>query len=152
MRDVLEPFAIATHILQASHTRLDHVLTTLGTLHHEFSNPSWRVRKLDMLSDRAIQTISTRFARAEQAIFIFAVFVNPWLRADIFEGGAITLQRLYTIALQLCRRFYHTNDEEVGPDFVRAFTDYYLRRGDFVDGEDGMGLDVARVLYGNVRD
>ncbi|KAI0027055.1 ribonuclease H-like domain-containing protein, partial [Vararia minispora EC-137] len=134
LRDVFELFAIATHIYQAPSATLCHVLTTLGTLHHAFShehNPSWHERGL--------------------SLYIYTVFINPWLRADIFAGGVITRITLFQIADRLCRRFY--GNIEMDTKFVRAFDNYYQRQGEFADGVGGMNLALFGQAYrtANVR-
>jgi hypothetical protein len=70
---VLEPLAIAANITQAAHTWLDHVLLTLGNLLHIYSNPM-----LDSQIHGAILgSLKKHWAKANQDMFILAVFLNP---------------------------------------------------------------------------
>ena len=63
----LEPLAIASNVTQAEHTRLDHVLITLGNL--------FRIYDGMAESDEEIQvgiqaSLETRWAKADQDPFI----------------------------------------------------------------------------------
>jgi hypothetical protein len=61
--------------MQATHTRLDHVLLTLGNLFCIYSNP-----ELDTEVHTVIHaSLERRWAKADQDVFVMAVFLNPYV-------------------------------------------------------------------------
>ncbi|KIM35265.1 hypothetical protein M413DRAFT_79560, partial [Hebeloma cylindrosporum] len=72
---VLEPLAIAANVSQASHTRLDHILLTLGNLFRQYSY-----------------------------VFIVAVFLNPYIRGKLFRREFLMDAQLYSMVERVYER------------------------------------------------
>jgi hypothetical protein len=66
---ILEPLAIATNITQAPHTRLDHVLLTLGNLYRIYSTLEFD----DEVCTAILASLEKWRAKADQGVFILAV-------------------------------------------------------------------------------
>ena len=122
----MEPLAIAANVSQAPTTRLDHILVELGRLYHQYAtytlDPAVRQCVLDSLE--------CRWSKADQDPFILAVFLNPFLRACLFNPRNTSLNRssIYGIVKRVFRCvFRRDNDLELH----EAFMDYYEGRGEF---------------------
>jgi hypothetical protein len=130
----LEPLAIAANITQASNTRLYHVLTTLGNLYRIYSN-------LDQIEDsdvrnKVLASLEKRWAAADQAPFVAAVLLNPFLRGDFF-GRDIALTPI-GLCNMLKRLQFRVFKVEADADFQAAFMDYYNKREEFTPVAMGM--------------
>ncbi|KAH9062149.1 hypothetical protein EDB87DRAFT_1560081, partial [Lactarius vividus] len=118
--------AIAANITQASTTRLDHVLTTLGNLYRIYSDAQLE----DAVQTKVLASLEKRWAAANQDPFIAAVVLNPFLRGTCFSREDVTLtpiglcnmlKRLH-LRIFRCEADYH---------FQSAFMDYYNCRVEF---------------------
>jgi hypothetical protein len=122
----LEPLAIAANVSQAPTTRLDHILVELGRLYHTFSvyalNPAVR--------QCVLESLERRWAKCDQDPFILAVFLNPFIRARLFNSQNTSLNRssLYSIVKRVFRRVFR-RDNDLG--LYEAFLDYYSSRNEF---------------------
>ncbi|GJE84312.1 hypothetical protein PsYK624_003880 [Phanerochaete sordida] len=135
VKTYLEPLAIAANVTQASHTRLDHVLITLGKLFHAFSDP-----KIDpAVSAKVHGSMERRWSRADQDLYILAVFFNPYIRSSCFATEYLPSATLIDIAHRAFKRFFGC---EPDAGFRSALVDYIRRRAEFTD--QGMGLEGAR--------
>ncbi|KAH9065038.1 hypothetical protein EDB87DRAFT_1535818, partial [Lactarius vividus] len=83
----LHPLAIVANITQASTTRLDHVLTTLGNLYRIYSDAQLE----DAVQTKVLASLEKRWAAADQDPFIVAVVLNPFLRGTCFSREDVTL-------------------------------------------------------------
>jgi hypothetical protein len=137
---IYEPLAISTNILQASYTRLDHVLVTFGNLYALFLTFRSSNEELQSLADTVCTQVQKRFFNTDQDATIFAVFCNPYLRYDIFNGGSLSYQDLFMIANRLCYRFF--NGILPNSEFMETFYNYALRDGEFSD--ESMHLDLSK--------
>jgi hypothetical protein len=135
---ILEPLAIAANVTQAAHTRLDHVLLTLGNLFRVYSDPN-----LDpQIQTGILGSLEKRWAKADQDVFILAVFLNPYIRQQPFSHAALTHANIYEITARLFTRiFYRQPDLQ----FLKAFEDYFSDTGDF--SRRSMELDMMKGLY-----
>jgi hypothetical protein len=130
--------AIAANVTQAAHTRLDHVLLTLGNLFHIYSNPA-----LDSQIQVGIQgSLEKRWAKADQDVFILAVFLNPYIRRRAFSRVALTHAKIYEIAARLLTRIFN---QQPDLDFLKAFEDYFSDTANF--SSQSMALDMMKKLY-----
>lgn len=75
MKRHLEPLAYAANITQAAHCRLDEVILTFGFLYDKYSTLS---NAEDISVKEAVQkSLETRWAKADQAVFVAAVILHP---------------------------------------------------------------------------
>jgi hypothetical protein len=140
LKVIYEPLAISTNILQASHTRLDHVLVTLGNLYSIFSTfcATTDDPEIQAMANCVCIQIQKRFTSTDQDVAILAAFCNPYLRYDILREGCLSLQDVFQIANRLCRRFY----DNISPCtlFLDTFYAYVNRAGEFSDEAMHLGL------------
>jgi hypothetical protein len=135
----LEPLAIASNLTQAEHTRLDHVLLTLGNLYRIYNE----MDDTDSETKECIHaSLEKRWARADQDAFILAVFFNPYIRADLFNRKIIqfTPAGIYGIVKRMYKRVFR---EDPDFDLHSACMDYYKCREEFSD--EAMHLEVLEV-------
>ncbi len=114
------------NITQASTTRLNHVLTTLGNLYRIYSD----ARLEDAVRTKVLASLEKRWAAADQEPFIAAVVLNPFLRGTCFShaNGVLTPIGLYNILKRLHLRIFRC---EVDSYFHSAFMDYYNGRAEY---------------------
>lgn len=140
IHDILEPLAIANNVTQAGHTRLDHVLLTLGNLFHIYSNP-----KLDTaIRTKILASLEKRWSAADQDVFILAVLFNPYIRHQCFSRSALSHADLYDMAERVYKRVFQ-KDADVA--FLVGFTDYYNGEGEY--SHERMKLDLLKEKYNN---
>lgn len=141
MRAHLHPLAIATNILQASGTQLDHVTLMFGFLYKTFMDDSMEEAvRVGILTSLAKQWNKN----ADHDIFIMAVFLNPYIRARAFclDNPALVPALLYEMAQRSYTRiFEHAPDA----DFHIAFWDYMDWQRQF--SVRRMGLDEFEKTY-----
>ncbi|KAI0349246.1 hypothetical protein OH77DRAFT_1594337, partial [Trametes cingulata] len=97
----LKPIAVATNILQASHTRLDHVLLTLGNLYRIYSTDESADGEV---RERMLLRLELRWKKGagkDQDLFILAVFFNPFIRGYCFNREAISSADIFNMATLL---------------------------------------------------
>ena len=141
----LEPLAIASNTTQAENTRLDHVLLTLGNLFHIYDNMDDADHDV---KDGIKASLEKRWAKADQDVFILAVFFNPYIRADLFSRKIIQLTPagMYGIVKRMYKRVFR---EEPEFGLHVACMDYYKCRSEFSD--DAMHLnDLEEAVKGKV--
>lgn len=135
IQKILEPLAIAANVSQASYTRLDHVLLTLGNLFRIYSQ---RVEGFDDdLRMGIIKSLEKRWKKADEDIFIVAVFLNPFIRDTLFNKEFLTEAQRYTIVERVYERVLRC---ESGLDFLQAFEDYKWSRREFSDSSMSLSL------------
>jgi hypothetical protein len=110
----LAPLTIAAHITQASSTRLDHVLLCLSNLYHIYSNmdaPNQEVGK------GLCASIEKRWAACDQDIFILAVFLNPYIHADLFNKSHLDLNpaSIISLVIRVWSRLFQQSPENAPP-------------------------------------
>ena len=112
------------------HTRLDHVLLTLGNLVRIYST---RTEAFDEdIRLGILKSLEKRWKKADQDIFVVAVFLNPFICATLFKKEFLTEAQLYTIVERVYVRVMRCSaDEDL--DFLQAFEDYKWSRGEFSD-------------------
>ncbi|CAE6515560.1 unnamed protein product [Rhizoctonia solani] len=136
----LAPLAIASHITQAASTRLDHVLLTLAHMYHVYSTMTPTETEIC----KAICTlIEKRWSACDQDICILAVFLNPFIRADLFPKSNIDFNpaSIFTLVLRVWARLFQQPLESAPSGLRRATIDYYGRKEEFSD--DRMHLKLA---------
>ncbi|EIW55395.1 uncharacterized protein TRAVEDRAFT_131744, partial [Trametes versicolor FP-101664 SS1] len=109
----LKPLAIATNILQASHTRLDHALLALANLFRIYSHGD-----------------TEKGAGKDQALFILAAFFNPYIRGYCFDRETLPPSELYELAERAFTRFYGC---EPDARFAEALVEYSQAKAEFTD-------------------
>jgi hypothetical protein len=137
MKTHLEPLAVATHIAQGASTRLDQILLTLANLYRIYSDMG------DLEEDVRVgirNSLEKRWAKADQDVFILAVFFNPYIRAHLFNTSIIQLTRagVYGIVRRVWCRLFRA--EEPHYELHSACTDYYNSEAEFAN--TAMHLDV----------
>jgi len=76
IQKILEPLAITANVAQALHTHLDHVLLMLGNLARIFSQNLEFDKDLHL---GILTSLEKRWKKADQDVFIMAVFLNPFI-------------------------------------------------------------------------
>lgn len=142
IQKILEPLAIAANVSQVAHTQLDHVLLTLGNLVY-----STQMEAFDEdIRLGILKSLEKRWKKADQDIFVVAVFLNPFIRATLFKKEFLTEAQLYTIVERVYVRVMRCSaDEDL--DFLQAFEDYKWSRGEFSD--DSMSLSLMKKKFAN---
>jgi hypothetical protein len=135
---ILEPLAIAANITQATHTRLDHVLLTLGNLFRIYSNPELDTEVRTVI----LASLERRWAKADQDVFIVAVFLNPYIRGRCFSRAALTEATLYNTTKRVFERIF---GQSADLDLLKAFTDYSRGQSEFSDEQ--MSLDMMAEMH-----
>jgi hypothetical protein len=138
IQSVLEPLAIAANVSQASHTRLDHVLLTLGNLFRQYSDTESTTFDED-LRLAVINSLEKRWKKTDQDGFIVAVFLNPYIQARLFKQQFLTEAQLYNIVERVYERIMRCR-ADLG--FMDAFEDYKRSRREFSD--DYMSLVLMK--------
>ena len=87
-------------------------------------------------------SLEKQWAKADQDVFILAVFLNPYIRRQPFSCVALTHANIYEIAVQLLTRIF---DQQPDLEFLKAFEDYMNDTSDF--SSQTMGLDMMKKLY-----
>jgi hypothetical protein len=139
IQKILEPLAIAANIAQASHTRLDHVLLMLGNLTRIFT------KNLEFDEDLQlgiIKSLEKRWKKADKDVFIAAVFLNPFIRASLFNKAALNDVDLHAVLEHVYERVMRCKADLT---FLAAFEDYRLRRAEFSD--ERMGLKLMKEKF-----
>ncbi|OSD05874.1 hypothetical protein PYCCODRAFT_1404696 [Trametes coccinea BRFM310] len=130
----LRPLAVATNILQARHTRMDHVLLTLGNLYRIYNTDDVEYD----VKERMLSRLELRWKKGagqEQDLFILAVFLNPYIRGYCFDREALPPSEVYGMATRAFLRFFGTTPNA---EFTDALVDYSQNTREFTD--DAMGL------------
>ncbi|KAF8956827.1 ribonuclease H-like domain-containing protein [Flammula alnicola] len=139
IQKILEPLAIAANVSQASHTRLDHVLLTLGNLVRIYSE---NTEFDEDMRTGIIKSLEKRWKKADQDIFIVAVFLNPFIRSDLFKRTALRESELYIIVERVYERLMRC---KATIPFLSAFEDYKRRQGEFSD--EAMSLNMMKQKF-----
>ncbi|EPQ50345.1 hypothetical protein GLOTRDRAFT_50634 [Gloeophyllum trabeum ATCC 11539] len=127
----IQPFAIAANVTQSAHCRLDEVLLTFAFLLKQFlelADPDDQ-----LIKEAVITSLETRWAKADQDVFVAAVVLNPFVKAGAFAqlhlfhnaGLMALLSRLWT-------RFYDTSPPEA---FQSEVLEYLSGTGKYEDME-----------------
>ncbi|KAI0628527.1 ribonuclease H-like domain-containing protein [Trametes polyzona] len=123
----LRPLAIATNILQASSTRLDHALLVFANLYRMYNcddvEPEVREKLLTRLEFRW-----KKAAGDDQDLFILAVFFNPYVRGHCFNREVLTTADIVALARSVFQQFYGRLPD---PEFTSALIDYSQAVGEF---------------------
>ncbi|KAG8723267.1 hypothetical protein FRC09_004049 [Ceratobasidium sp. 395] len=149
----LEPLTIAAHITEGASTRLDHVLLTFASLYRIYS----RMQNEDAtVGGELCGSLERRWTTVDQDPFIFAVFANPYVRADLFnkqsESGEFLCTGMLTLAIRLWKRLFNQSGD---PDsqFVKALSDYYTRNISSIFSDAHMNLAMLeRVAHAEGRE
>lgn len=91
-----------------------------------------------------VASIERRWGKTDQELFILAVFLNPYVRAQFFNTDHLNFMSLFHMARRAFRRLTKT-DLADDSGFLSAFTDYFNSSGDF--SRDAMWLDGFRELF-----
>lgn len=131
IKTYLEPLAIAANVTQASHTRLDHVLLTLGNLYRIF-NETLQGTPGSEVCAKVLGSLEIRWKKADQELYILAVFFNPYIRASCFRRHSLPLMSIVAMAQRAFKRFFGVDPDE---SFRRGLLDYARKAGEFSDEE-----------------
>lgn len=127
----LEPLAVAINITQASHCRLDEVLTTFGMLYKQFFTIYQSQPSSTLAANAVLASLARRWEKSDQDIFIVAVFLNPNLQCRLFHSqSGITIGHIYSLMRNLWERFYRT---PVPFSLFSSIQDYLGFTGHFKD-------------------
>lgn len=139
IQKILEPLAITANVAQASHTCLDHVLLMLGNFVHIFS------QNLEFDEDLCLGILASlekQWKKADQDVFITAMFLNPFIRGSLLNKASLTDIDLYAIL----ERVYECMMRRTADlDFLATFEDYQLKHAEFSD--ERMGLEVMKSRF-----
>ena len=131
MKAILEPLAIANNVTQATNTRIDHVVLTLGNLYRIYDNADLE----GPLRDRVLWSLLKRWKAADQDVFILSVVLHPWIRGHCLSKG-ISPMTLFNMANRVFTRlFEHMNE----------FTDFCDGLGKF--SNESMGLAMWKAKF-----
>lgn len=134
----LGPLTIAAHVTQGASTRLDHVLLTLANLYRLYSSLPER----DIEASRGLcASIEKRWAACDQDVFILAVFLNPYVRASLFNKSATNPASMVSLVLRVWARLFQQPTDNPPVGLRRATAEYYRREAEFSDEE--MHLQLA---------
>ena len=71
----LEPLARAQNVMQATDTRMDHVLLILGQLYFNYKHPNIE----GVVHEKIHLSLEMRWQKCDQEVFIMAVVLNPYI-------------------------------------------------------------------------
>jgi hypothetical protein len=102
---------------------------------------------LDPTLDPQIRTgilgsLEKQWAKADQDVFILAVFLNPYIQQQPFSHAALTHANIYEITARL---FMCIFNRQSNLQFLKSFEDYFSNTGDF--SCQSMELDMMKSLY-----
>ena len=137
---ILEPLAIAANVTQVTHTRLDHVLFTLGNLFRICSDPD--LNELEASWTAILISLEKRWSKADQDVFIFVGLVNPYNRGRCFNREALPEAALFNVVSRVYERIVR---QDADLDLVKAFTDYVHGLQEFSD--EIMSLSMMAKMY-----
>ncbi|CDO74828.1 hypothetical protein BN946_scf184353.g9 [Trametes cinnabarina] len=123
----LRPLAIATNILQASDTRLDHALLVFANLYRMYDHDDVEPE----VCEKLLAQLEFRWKKAagdDQDLFILAVFFNPYIRGHCFNREVLTTSDIVALARGAFERFYGRLPD---PEFTSALIDYSQAREEF---------------------
>ena len=125
----LEPLAITANITQSSFCRLDQVLLTFGFLVMQYQN----LNEDAIACDAIINSLELRWKKADQELFIGAVLVNPFYRAEPF--APTHYMNIAGITSLLTRVWQRMNNERNVPpgEFPAHIEDFLLGKGYYQD-------------------
>jgi hypothetical protein len=104
MKRHFEPLAIASNVAQGANTRGDQVLLLFGKLFQTYKLMLEEGSDTDTDQEviAAVCSLESRWSKTDQDFFIACLFLNPWVRLNLFDQqqlptGAIVgiLSRLY---------------------------------------------------------
>lgn len=133
----LEPLAIAANITQVQTTRFDHVLLTWANLYRIY--PSADIE--DHVRVVLHASLEKRWKKADQDVYILAVFFNPYVHGRCFSRTALSSNDLINIARRTFHRLFR---EHPSVDFVKGLLDYSKGQAEFSD--EKMMLDFYKTL------
>ncbi|KAG8740227.1 hypothetical protein FRC11_000329, partial [Ceratobasidium sp. 423] len=149
----LEPLSIAAHITEGTSTRLDQVLLTLGSLYRIYSSMTGPD---ESIGTALCSALMRRWAAFDQDIFILAVFLNPYLRGDLFkirlDSGDFLCAGFITLIIRVWKRLFGRNED---PDsgFLKACLDYYNRSVSSIFSDATMNLAIQeRIAHAEGRE
>ena len=68
-----------------------------------------------------LTSLEERWAKADQDVFILAVFLNPYICSKCFSRAALTEAALYNMTVQVFEQLF---GQKANLDLLQAFTDY----------------------------
>jgi hypothetical protein len=72
--------------MQATYTRIDHVMLTLGNLYKTYNKPELEAP----IRERVLSSLELRWAAVDQDVFILAALFHPWICTRAFNNAALT--------------------------------------------------------------
>lgn len=137
----LHDLAIATNLMQANSTQLNHVLLTLGYLYKVYMRTSVEAA----VRTGVLGSLERRWTKnADHDVFVMAVFLNPYIRTAVFRRGnpLLTPMALYDMARRLYVCLFSRDTDIV---FHGAFWDYLNWQCEF--SCVSTALDVFKKAY-----
>ncbi|GBE87752.1 hypothetical protein SCP_1104290 [Sparassis crispa] len=155
IRTHLEPLAIAANITQAPHTRLDHVLLTLSNLYCIYCSADTE----SDVHEKILGSLEKRWKKADQDVFILAIFLNPYIQGCCFNRAVLTQSALFEMVKLTFMRVF---GQAPTNDFVSGLIDYSRAKNIFTDGliqldytketADKVSKDIDLVLLWSMLD
>jgi hypothetical protein len=88
--------------------------------------------------------LEKHWAKADQDVFILAVFLNPYIQQWAFSHMALTHAKICEIAVHLLTRIIN---QQPDLNFLKAFKYYFSDTANF--SSQSMALDMMKKLYDN---
>ncbi|KAF8221863.1 hypothetical protein L208DRAFT_1382084 [Tricholoma matsutake] len=131
----IEPLAITVNVAQHGNVRCDQVLVLLGQLCHIYINIHIKYRTQPNAAGEddshpvtaIIDSIEKRWRKADQDLFIAFVFLNPLLKARLFNPNKLLITMLLGILCRLYTRVFHLTDSP--PGLMQEIVQYYNNEG-----------------------
>lgn len=122
----MEPLAIAANVAQAAHCRPDQVLLIFGFLQFRFTELQTELGDTEGTA-AVLDSIERRWKKADQAIFVAAVVLNPLYRLEPFRDlDFLTTAALQRLLGELWKRFYK---EDAPHELMTGIADYLNWKG-----------------------
>ncbi|EPQ51031.1 hypothetical protein GLOTRDRAFT_49718 [Gloeophyllum trabeum ATCC 11539] len=142
IKNHLEPLAIAAHITQAAHCRLDQVLLTFGLFVMQYSSMTDPADKT--VVEVIVSSLERRWEKADQDVFIAAVILNPFYKTKPFQRIAIfNNARIYMLMSRLWTRFFSCNT----PSTLNTELMEYMEDRNTYDGLAEYSSQIAAGAY-----
>jgi hypothetical protein len=118
----IEPLAIAVNAAQQGNIRCDQVLVLLSQLRQIYVDIRIKDRTTPNASEEdddhpvtaIIDSIEKRWKKADQDLFVACVFLNPFLKARLFNPEKLSIAMLLGILRRLYTRVFRVNESPAG--------------------------------------
>jgi hypothetical protein len=124
---------VAANVAQGANTRCDHVLLIFAKLFRTYiciAEDEGTVHGRHPVS-AILESIEKRWAKADQDLFIACLFLNPFIRGQLFNPNVIPLAVIIGILKRLYQRVFKV--EKAPSVLIAHIMDYYTRKKQFSD-------------------